>query len=361
MKASVIVCIALGAVMACSRSNLGVDDLPAERVAANGQPLLCRPGDPPTVLARANFVLWGNLAIGATHASWWNSIDGALYTAPLTGGDARKIGTGPDDPGFDGRVLFRDGDVLWSGDAQSFDWSGGKGGWIRAVTPGGAPSVLLQKLDSPVLLSAAGGALAWVTSTPAAGGSGPYSYGLQRRAADGTVQAVPIVGVTGDKPLSRSRTAFNGSSLVLATTDTVATASLADGTTNVLARGVSPWVIVADDASAYWLDATKSEHTIQRALLAGGDAPTTLASNVRGWVLGVADGAVYFDDDGFSIVKVAPDGSRSTVIDSTTHDDGMHPGPSMGLVPAYGQVADIAFDASCVYVAYTSAIVRAPK
>ena len=362
MKASLIMGIALGTTLACSRSMLGVDDLGPEHVATNGQPLLCRPGDPPVVLARANFVIWGNLAIGATHASWWNTENGEVYAAPLTGGDAVRIGTGPDDPGFDGRVLFRDGDVLWSGDAKSFDWSGGSGGWIRTVTPGGAPAILLQKLDNPVLLSATGDALTWATSTSTAGADGPYSYGIAQRAADGAITTVPIGGVSGDKPLSRSRTALAGAALVVATTDTVATASLADGTSTVLARGVAPWVVVADDASAYWLDSHRGGHSIVRAPLAGGGALTTIVPNVTGFVLGVAGNAVYFED-GSSITKVSlADGARSTVLDAGAQDSSPHPGPSTGRVMAYGgMAADIAFDASCVYVAYPNAIVRVPQ
>jgi hypothetical protein len=362
MKTFPLMLIFLGAAVGCSRSPLGVDDAPSTPTGASDQPLLCQPGDSPVVLTRPGFHLTTSLAIGGASMSWWDPTNGILYSAPLTGGATTKLASGPDNPAFDARVLIDGQSVAWSGDATSYDWAGGDGGWIRTVTPGAAPAIVLQKLDSPVLLSAAGGALTWLTST-ADGAGTTYSYGLGRRGPDGATKTLPVAGITGTMALSRSRTASSGASLVLATGDAIAVASATTGAATVLARTTNTWLVGADQANAYWLDILDvGQFRLFRAPLAGGSAPVPLAVDVTGAVLGVADGAVYFEV-GLSIVRLSlADGTRRIVLDASSHDSSPHPGPMGGTASAYeGRATDIAVDASCAYVAYPGAIVRVPK
>lgn len=354
-------CLGVALLASCgARSPLGVDaDGPLAHDAPVQHPTAyCRPGDPPVVLAEM-VPPPTSFAVDGRRAYWWVSTDGTIYAVALTGGAVQKLADGPDDGQFMGRVLADGNGVYWSGDENSVDWNGHNGGWVRQLVGSGAPTVLAQNLESPLLLAANAGALDWLTSREEAGG---FSHEIARRTPDGAIATV-VPSFRTARRLRRDDVAYDGARLFYAE-DTQILSVSAGGSTSTFATGEKIVALGVGGGRVYWVDCRASG-----ARLFGADATSKVTREIyaferrcsgAGDPLHIGDTHAYLVD-GSKLLRVPLDGGGAeTVFDNVALPDSHVPG---GVSSRFGSTAprDLAVDSSCLYASYGSTIVRFPK
>jgi hypothetical protein len=350
-------CACLFLVLAACGARSPLDDrelAPGTGGVGTSRAAWCKLGDPPAALARPASRP-ASLAIGADHAFWWSPTDGTLWSAPLRGGRSTKLADGPDDGTFLARVIVDGTTAYWAGSAESVDWTGTHGGWVRAL-PSGAPTptVLAEHLGDPQLLAAKDGAIVWLDARPA--GDGASTHELVRGEAGGSlVTLVPAFRTS--EPVPRGSAAFDGERLFVAVDHEIHVLT-ADAHTTI-APATTPAPIAVDDAAIYWIDCPEGTQTGNVMRLAtDGASPTTLlrasfACESSGQPLLVKGGSLYAFSGG-ALVRIATADGKLDVL--------LAEAPALDGAGAWAWAPwDLAVDDSCLYAAYDQAIVRIPR